>query len=62
VTLWPKALRHGVELRSGCRVREIAVDEHGRAHAAVYHDRDGALHKQRASLLVLAANGIGSLP
>jgi choline dehydrogenase-like flavoprotein len=60
VTFWPKALRHGVELRTGCRVREITVDEHGRAHAAVYYDRDGALHEQAASFIVLAANGIGS--
>ena len=31
VTYWPLALRLGVELRTRCRVREITVDEQGRA-------------------------------
>ncbi len=60
VTFWPKALRHGAELRAGCRVREITVSPDGQARGVVYYDRDGTLHEQRAPLVVLACNGIGT--
>jgi len=60
VTFWPRALRHGVDLRTGCRVREITLDESGRARGALYYNHDGALHEQRAPLVILAANGIGT--
>ncbi len=60
VTFWPKALRHGAELRTGCRVREITVSPDGQARGVVYYDRDGTLHEQRAPLVVLACNGIGT--
>jgi len=60
VTFWPRALRHGAELRTGCRVREITLDESGRARGALYYNHDGALHEQRAPLVILAANGIGT--
>ncbi len=35
VTYWPVALRHGVELRSRCRVREITLDENGMADGVI---------------------------
>jgi choline dehydrogenase-like flavoprotein len=60
VTFWPRALRHGAELRTGCRVREITVTSDGRARGVVYYGPDGALHEQLAPLIVLAANGIGT--
>jgi choline dehydrogenase-like flavoprotein len=60
VTYWPLALRLGVELRTGCRVREITVDEHGRARGVLYYDASGALHEQRAPLVIIAANGVGT--
>jgi choline dehydrogenase-like flavoprotein len=60
VTFWPRAVQLGAELRTRCRVREITLDTHGRARGVVYYDRDGALHEQRAPLVVLAANGIGT--
>jgi choline dehydrogenase-like flavoprotein len=60
VTFWPKALAHGAELRTGCRVREITVSADGQARGVVYYDRAGALHEQRAPLVVLASNGIGT--
>ena len=60
VTFWPRALQHGAELRTGCRVREITVSAHGQARGVVYYDRDGGLHEQRAPLIVLACNGIGT--
>ena len=60
VTFWPRALRSGAELRTGCRVREITLAADGRVRGVVYYDRDGALREQRASLLVLACNGVGT--
>ena len=38
MTYWPLALRLGVELRTRCRVREITVDEQGRARGVLYYD------------------------
>ena len=60
VTFWPRALRNGAELRTGCRVREITVGADGRARGVLYYDRDGALQEQRAPLVVVAANGVGT--
>ena len=60
LTYWPVLLRAGVELRTGCRVREITLDEHGMASGVLYHDPDGRLQRQRAELVVLACNGIGT--
>ena len=60
VTFWPKALRAGAELRTGCRVREVSLDSSGRARGVVYYDRNGAVQEQQAALVVLACNGIGT--
>ena len=60
VTYWPVLLRAGVELRTDCRVREITLDEHGMANGVLYHDQQGRLQRQRAALVVLACNGIGT--
>ena len=42
------------------RVREITVDSSGAARGALYYDADGALQEQRAGVVVLACNGIGT--
>ncbi|MEZ5727378.1 MAG: GMC family oxidoreductase [Burkholderiaceae bacterium] len=60
ITYWPEAIRRGVELRTRCRVREITVDERGFASGVVYVDANGVEHHQRAEVVVLAANGIGT--
>jgi len=60
VSLWPAALEHGARLITGARVREIAVDERGVATGAVYVDRKGEERFQAASVVILAANGIGT--
>jgi choline dehydrogenase-like flavoprotein len=60
ITYWPHAIRAGVELRTRCRVREITVDEMGRARGALYYDADGRLVEQRAPLVVMACNGVGT--
>jgi choline dehydrogenase-like flavoprotein len=60
VTYWPLALKLGVELRTRCRVREIAVEADGRARGALYYDPESQLREQRAPLVILAANGVGT--
>ena len=60
VTYWPAAVRRGVRLATRCRVREITLGADGRADGALYYDAQGALHRQRAEIVVLACNGIGT--
>ncbi|HET9179656.1 MAG TPA: GMC family oxidoreductase [Terriglobia bacterium] len=60
VTYWPKALRKGAVLKTRARVREITVDTRGRVQAALYYDRLGKLHEQRARVVVVACNGVGT--
>ena len=60
LTHWPEAIRHGARLITGARVAEIEVDGDGLADAVVYVDRGGTRHRQRAGVVVLCANGIGT--
>lgn len=60
VTYWPEAVRQGVEVRPNCRVREILVRDDGMADGVVYYDADGNEVRQRAEIVVLACNGIGT--
>jgi choline dehydrogenase-like flavoprotein len=60
LTHWPRAEALGARLVTGARVREIVLDRRGLARGAVYVDRDGREHLQRASVVVLAANGVGT--
>ncbi|HJN48864.1 MAG: GMC family oxidoreductase [Pseudomonadales bacterium] len=60
VTYWPVAIRGGVELRTRCRVREILVDDRGMASGVIYYDADGAERRQKAEVVVLACNGVGT--
>ena len=57
---WPEAIRNGVVLKTRATVREITVDKDGRADGALYFDADGQLHEQKARLVVVACNGIGT--
>ena len=41
-------------------MREITLDENGMASGVVYHDPEGRLQRQRAELVVLACNGVGT--
>ncbi|MGI9503240.1 MAG: GMC oxidoreductase, partial [Geminicoccaceae bacterium] len=60
-TYWPVLESTGVELRTGCRVREILVDEaSGMASGVLYHDSDGRVHEQKAEIVILACNGVGT--
>jgi len=60
VTYWPPAIRAGVELRTHCRVREITVDAAGMADGVIYHDADGRERRQKAEIVILACNGVGT--
>ena len=60
ITYWPKALAKGAVLQTNARVREITVGKDGLADGAVYYDREGRVVHQRARVVVLAANGIGT--
>lgn len=60
-TYWPILENAGVELRTRSRVREITIDpETGFATGVLYHDAEGRLHEQRAELVIVACNGIGT--
>jgi choline dehydrogenase-like flavoprotein len=60
ITYWPLALRAGVELRTGCRVREITAGDDGLATGVIYYDDNGHEHRQEAEMVVVACNGIGT--
>jgi choline dehydrogenase-like flavoprotein len=60
ITYWPVARRAGVELRTRCRVREILVDDKDMATGVVYLDENGIERRQRAEVVVLACNGVGT--
>ncbi len=60
LTHWPMLIKRGVQLVTGARVSRIPVDARGLAIGAEYIDRDGRQHLQRASVTILAANGIGT--
>jgi choline dehydrogenase-like flavoprotein len=60
ITYWPEAIRRGVELRTRHRVREITLDEHGLANGVVYYDAEGKENFQRAHVVILACNGVGT--
>jgi choline dehydrogenase-like flavoprotein len=49
-----------VELRTRCRVREITVNDRGFADGVIYYDADGEERFQRAEVVVLACNGVGT--
>ena len=60
ITYWPRAIRNRVELRTNCRVREITVDQQGMASGVIYYDPDGIEQYQRAEVVILACNGVGT--
>jgi choline dehydrogenase-like flavoprotein len=60
ITYWPPAIRRGVRLQTRCRVREITVGPNGMADGVIYYDADGTERRQRAEMVVLACNGIGT--
>jgi choline dehydrogenase-like flavoprotein len=60
VTYWPAAIKQGVRLQTHSRVREITVDENGMANGVIYYDADGLERRQKAEIVVVACNGVGT--
>jgi choline dehydrogenase-like flavoprotein len=60
VTYWPHAIRAGVEVRTSCRVREIAVNDEGMASGVFYYDANGDEQFQPAEVVIVACNGVGT--
>ncbi len=60
ITYWPAAQRSGVELWTNCRVREITMNDKGFADGVIYYDPDGNEQYQRAEVIVMACNGVGT--
>ncbi len=60
-TYWPVLESAGVELRTNARVRKVLVDGNtGLATGVLYHGPDGRVHEQRAEMVVMACNGVGT--
>jgi len=57
---WLDATTKGLRLLTGARVREITTDKAGLATGAIWIDRSGEEHHQRARIVILCANGIGT--
>ena len=60
ITYWPQAIRSGIELRTRCRVREITLNSHGMADGVIYYDEDGQERFQKAEVVIMACNGVGT--
>jgi choline dehydrogenase-like flavoprotein len=61
ISVWPKALAAGAELRTYARAIRIETGRDGRATGAVYLDRiTGKRRFQAADVVVVAANGVGT--
>jgi choline dehydrogenase-like flavoprotein len=60
VTYWPEALINGVELKTHCRVREITINQSGKATGVIYYNRKGEECQQKARLVIVACNGVGT--
>src|SRR5262245_26345096 len=60
IAYWPKALNLGATLETGARVREVMVTREGLADGVLYHDAHGELRDQKARIVVLACNGVGT--
>ena len=60
VTYWPKAEAKGADIKTRARVWEVTVARDGLADGAIYYDADGGVHRQKARIVVMACNGIGT--
>jgi len=60
IAVWREALRNGAKLKTTARVRELTISPQGKMTGAVYVDADGREQHARASVLVMAANGVGT--
>ncbi|WP_223477035.1 GMC family oxidoreductase [Oricola indica] len=57
---WPLALKAGATLVTNARVSEIETDADGLATGVVYIDGNGRTRRQKAKVVILCANGVGT--
>jgi choline dehydrogenase-like flavoprotein len=57
---WPLALAAGARLITHARVFEVELNARGLAKGVAYLDREGKAQRQRAGIVMLAANGLGT--
>lgn len=57
---WPRALAAGAKLITEARVREIETNAAGLATGVVYLDHNGQEQIQRARVVIVCANGVGT--
>lgn len=57
---WPDAIADGARLITGARVSKIETNEQGLATGAIYVDRSGRERRQRANVVIMCANSIGT--
>lgn len=57
---WIDAVAAGARLVTGARVSEITTGPDGLATGALWIDRSGETHHQKARIVVLCANGVGT--
>ena len=61
LSVWPKALAAGVDLRPFARVERLERGADGRVSGAVYVDRRSGIRRfQAADVVVVACNGVGT--
>ena len=60
ITHWPQLVNRGAQLVTGARVGRLETNSAGLVTGAEFIDRDGHVHFQRAAVVMLAANGIGT--
>lgn len=56
----PQAMKAGAKLVTGARVRKVLTNAAGLAEGAIWIDREGNEHRQKAKAVVVCANGIGT--
>jgi choline dehydrogenase-like flavoprotein len=57
---WPKSIEKGAEVRPWSRVKEVLVDNSGKATGARYFDKEGKENLINAKVVVVCCNGIGT--
>ncbi|MDQ6772102.1 MAG: GMC family oxidoreductase [Candidatus Dormibacteraeota bacterium] len=60
LTYWPAAIDRGVQLVTDARVKRLLLGPDGLVTGALFVDRDGREHEQRAQVTILGCNGIGT--
>jgi len=58
ITHIPDALAHGAEVRAGCMVTRVCIDERTGRATGVEYLRDGVVHVQRARMVAIAGYSI----